>query len=186
MTTWSRLAMVRSSSRISAIFASTAFSPSPLSAPGPRRAAAFSSWMRSLIAPCSSSVNPLNFLLILVGLLADFCVPFVAGFMEFYSSSALNYSSRVHSLRFNQLRWALVVGNRGDDQQVQGQVVAGSPLRSWGDLVLLPFDLHSYLGESGVLADYAGSVEFCRGRYEGMEVSGVPFQCYGFCQDLEA
>src|SRR5437899_12984795 len=40
MMAWSRLAMVRSGSRISAIFASTAFSPSPLPA--------FISWTRSL------------------------------------------------------------------------------------------------------------------------------------------
>src|SRR5436309_10759714 len=66
MIAWSRLAMVRSGSRISAIFASTAAFPSPLSA--------LSSWMRSFIAPCSSSVNPLNFLLVAVVLLADFCL----------------------------------------------------------------------------------------------------------------
>src|SRR5947199_10238273 len=102
MIAWSRLAMVRSGSGISAIFASTALSPSALSP--------LSSWMRSLIAPCSSSVNPLNFLLVAVVLLADFCVPFCAGFMKFYSSSEINYFSRVHPLRFNQLRRALVVG----------------------------------------------------------------------------
>src|SRR2546427_2041814 len=64
MIVWSRLAMVRSGSRISAIFASTTLSPSPLPA--------FISWTRSLIAPRSSSVNPLDFLLIVVVLLADF------------------------------------------------------------------------------------------------------------------
>src|SRR5712691_4639878 len=97
--------MARSGSRIPAIFASTTCSPSALSA--------LSSWMRSFIAPCSSSVNPLNFLLIAVVLLADCCVPFSAGFMKFYSASEINYFSRVHSLRFNQRRWALVeqVGN---------------------------------------------------------------------------
>src|SRR5439155_1830217 len=99
MIAWSRLPMVRSGSRISAIFARTAPSPSPLSA--------LSSWMRSLIAPCSSSVNPLNFLLVAVVLLADFRVPFWAGFMKFYSSSEINYFSRIHPLRFNQLRRAL-------------------------------------------------------------------------------
>src|SRR5437870_839610 len=75
MIVWSRLAMVRSRSRISAIFASTALSPSPLPA--------FISWTRSLIAPRSSSVNAL---LVVVVLLADLCVPFRAGFMEFDSS----------------------------------------------------------------------------------------------------
>src|SRR5882762_3287711 len=64
MIVWSRLAMVRSGSRISAIFANTALSPSPLPA--------FISWTRSLIAPRSPSVNPLDFLLIAVVLLADF------------------------------------------------------------------------------------------------------------------
>src|SRR5437879_4350218 len=86
MIAWSRLPMVRSGSRISAIFASTAPSPSALSA--------LSSWMRSFIAPCSSSVNPLNFLPVAVVLLADFCVPFCAGFMKFYSFSEINYFSR--------------------------------------------------------------------------------------------
>src|SRR3972149_78445 len=82
MTAGSRLAMARSGPGISAIFASTALSPS---AP---RAAAFSSWARSFIAARSSSVKPLDFLLIavvllaacfaafLVVLLADFCVCF--------------------------------------------------------------------------------------------------------------
>src|SRR5256885_6954220 len=41
MTAWSRSPMARSASGISAIFASTALSPSALSARGPRRAAAF-------------------------------------------------------------------------------------------------------------------------------------------------
>src|SRR2546425_8932468 len=91
MIAWSRLLIVRSGSGISAIFASTALSPSALSAPGPRLAAAFSSWMRSFIAPRSSSVNPVNFLLVAAVLLADFCVPFCAGFMKFYSSSELKY-----------------------------------------------------------------------------------------------
>src|SRR6266536_3221615 len=81
MIAWSRLPMVRSGSRISAIFASTALSPSALSARGPRRVAAFSSWTRSFIAPRSSSVNPLNVLPIATVLLADFCVAFVPGFL---------------------------------------------------------------------------------------------------------
>src|SRR5213596_2821527 len=90
---WSRLAMVRSGSRISAIFASTAVSPSPLPA--------FVSWTRSLIALRSSSVNALRAAVVL---LADFCVPFCTEFMEFDSISELNYFSRVQLLRFNQLR----------------------------------------------------------------------------------
>src|SRR3989441_9124183 len=57
---WSRLAMARSGSRISAIFASTALSPSALSARGPR-ASDVHSWTRSFIAARSSSVNPFNF-----------------------------------------------------------------------------------------------------------------------------
>src|SRR5438094_1444049 len=85
----SRLAMLRSGSRISAIFASTAVSPSPVPA--------FISWTRSLIAPRSSSVNALR---VAVVLLADFCMPFCAEFMEVRSSSELNYSSQVQSLRF--------------------------------------------------------------------------------------
>src|SRR5919201_5986096 len=79
---WSRLAMARSGPCISAIFASTALSPSALPARGPRRASAFSSWARSFIAARSSSVNPLDFLSIAVVLLADFCVPFLAGFLS--------------------------------------------------------------------------------------------------------
>src|SRR5437870_30443 len=76
MIAWSRLPMARSGSRISAIFASTALSPSALSACGPRPADVFSSWTRSFIAARSSSMNPVNFLLIAVVLLADFCVSF--------------------------------------------------------------------------------------------------------------
>jgi hypothetical protein len=81
MMAWSRSAMARSGSGISAIFASTALSPSALSACGPRRAAAFSSWARSFIAPRSSSVNPSTFLSVAVVLLADFCVSFIAGLL---------------------------------------------------------------------------------------------------------
>src|SRR5712691_7499256 len=44
MRAWSRLAMARSGSRISAIFASTALSPSALSARDPRPADVLSSW----------------------------------------------------------------------------------------------------------------------------------------------
>src|SRR5207253_7633659 len=77
MIAWSRLAMARSGSRISAIFASTALSPSALSAREPRSADLFSSWTCSFIAARSSSVNPLNFLVVAVALLADFCVSFV-------------------------------------------------------------------------------------------------------------
>jgi len=77
--------MARSGSGISAIFASTALSPSALSPRGPRRASAFSSWMRSFIATGSSSVNPLDFWPIAVVLTADFCVSFF-GLMETSSS----------------------------------------------------------------------------------------------------
>src|SRR2546421_10623258 len=76
MIAWSRLAMARSGSRISAILASTAPSPSALSARGPRSADAFRSWRYSFIAARSSSVNPVNFLLFAVVLLTDFCVSF--------------------------------------------------------------------------------------------------------------
>src|SRR3989304_337947 len=58
---WSRLPMARSGSGISAIFASTALSPSALSARGPRRADGCRSWARSFIAARSSFVNPLDF-----------------------------------------------------------------------------------------------------------------------------
>src|SRR5205085_8800938 len=51
MIAWSRSPRARSGAGLSPIFASTALSPSALSA--------FSSWTRSLIAPRSSSVNPL-------------------------------------------------------------------------------------------------------------------------------
>src|SRR5712664_2286645 len=90
MIVWSRLAMVRSGSRISAIFASTALSPSPLPA--------FISWTRSLIAPRSSSVNALP---VGVMLLADCFVPCCAGFMEFFSSSGLKYFSWFRFLAFH-------------------------------------------------------------------------------------
>jgi hypothetical protein len=66
--------MVRSGSTISAIFASTASSPSAFFP----RAAAFSSWARSFIAPRSSSVNPSNFWPVVAVLSPDFCLSFIA------------------------------------------------------------------------------------------------------------
>src|SRR5438105_2230538 len=80
MMAWSRSAMARSRSGISAIFASTSLSPSALPARGLRREAAFSSWARSLIAARSSSVNPVDALAVV--LLADCCVAFFAGFLS--------------------------------------------------------------------------------------------------------
>jgi hypothetical protein len=77
MTAWSRPAMARSGSGISAIFASTSLSPSGLPARGTRRAAAFSSRARSFIAARSSSVNP-SYVLSLV---AGFCVSFIERFL---------------------------------------------------------------------------------------------------------
>src|SRR5262249_46303624 len=71
MIAWSRLAMPRSGSGISAIFASTSLSPSAWSARGPRRVSFFSSWTRSFIAARSSSVNPLDFLWVAVVFFAD-------------------------------------------------------------------------------------------------------------------
>src|SRR5438874_1076726 len=66
MIAWSRLAMARSGSAISAILASTSLSPSARSARAPRRASAFHSWTCSFIAACSSSVNPLDSLWVAV------------------------------------------------------------------------------------------------------------------------
>src|SRR5215211_227670 len=79
MVAWSRSAMARSASGISAILASTSCSPSALAAPRPRRPFAFSSRARSFIAPRSSSVNPSNVLPVAVLPLADFCVSVTAG-----------------------------------------------------------------------------------------------------------
>src|SRR5258706_2433661 len=75
MIAWSRLAMERPRSFIAAIAASTALSPSAFSLFA--RASAFSSWARAFIAARSSSVNPLDFLLIALVLLAAFCLPFI-------------------------------------------------------------------------------------------------------------
>jgi serine/threonine protein kinase len=83
MIAWSHSPMARSGCDSVAIVASTALSPSALSARLPRRASAFSSWSRSLIATRSSSVNPLDFFPVAVVLLGDFCVPFFAGFIVF-------------------------------------------------------------------------------------------------------
>src|SRR2546422_10516280 len=80
MMAWSRSPTARSGAGIAAIFASTALSSSALPARGPRRAAAFSSSPRSLTPPRSASVNPLNALPVV--LLADFFVPFFAGFLS--------------------------------------------------------------------------------------------------------
>src|SRR5215467_6180410 len=76
MTAWSRSPMARSGFGISAIFASTALSPSASSARGPRRASTFISWTRFFIASRSSSVNPSYLFLFAVVLFADFCLSF--------------------------------------------------------------------------------------------------------------
>src|SRR5881296_2706966 len=77
----SRSAMARSGFAMAAMLASTAPSPPALSDRGPRPSDVFISWTYSFIAARSSSVNPLNFLLTAVVLLADFCVSFF-GLME--------------------------------------------------------------------------------------------------------
>src|SRR5579863_5355575 len=79
MIAWSRSPMTRSGAGIVAIFASTTLSPSALSARGPRRAAAFSSWARSLIAARSSSVNPW---MLLAGFFATFFVGFLSAIVS--------------------------------------------------------------------------------------------------------
>jgi hypothetical protein len=80
--------MARSGCGSAAIFASTALSPSALSV-RPRRASAFNSWRRSLIATRSSPVNPLVFFPVAVVLLGDFCVPFFTGFIGAFLSGSL-------------------------------------------------------------------------------------------------
>src|SRR5262249_34413667 len=72
ITAWTRSAIARSGSRISAIFASTSLSPSALP-----RAAAFSSRLRSFIAARSSSVKRWDALLVVLVF-----VPFFAGFLS--------------------------------------------------------------------------------------------------------
>jgi len=72
MIAWSRSAMARSGSGISAILARTSLSPPFLSARRPRRASACNSWARSFIAARSSSLNPSGLLLTAVVLLVDF------------------------------------------------------------------------------------------------------------------
>ena len=79
-----RLAMVRSGSGKVAIFASTAPSPS---------VSTFDYLLtRSLIADFSSSVNPLDFLLVALVFFWDPGEPFWSGFMQYYSSSELDIS----------------------------------------------------------------------------------------------
>src|SRR5437879_10165637 len=73
---WSRLAMARSGSCISAIFASRSLSPSAL------RVAIFCSWTRSIIAAFSSSVNPSYLFLVAVVVLANFVARFFADFLS--------------------------------------------------------------------------------------------------------
>src|SRR5207302_5141485 len=75
MTAWSRLAMARSGSGISPIFASRSLSPSAL------RAATFCSSTRSFIAARSSSENPSYLFFFAVVLVADFCLAFIGGFL---------------------------------------------------------------------------------------------------------
>jgi hypothetical protein len=76
MTAWSRSAMARSASGISAIFASTTLSPSAF---GPGRAVDLSSFARSFIAARSSSVNRSGVVPFAVVLVSGFCESFMAG-----------------------------------------------------------------------------------------------------------
>src|SRR4029453_6090053 len=79
MIAWSPSARAAAGAGISAILASTAPPPSALPTRGPRRASAFSSLVRSFIAPRSSSVSPSNVLPVAAVLSADFCVLFIGG-----------------------------------------------------------------------------------------------------------
>src|ERR671918_1635567 len=102
MIAWSRLAMVRSGSGISAIFASSSFSP----------ASAFSSRARSFMAARSSAVKPLDFLVAVV-LVADFRAGFFpVGFFALIvpSSAALPCSTRPARTRHDARRRLLRVG----------------------------------------------------------------------------
>src|SRR3712207_3387233 len=85
---WSRSAMARSGPCISAIFASTALSPSALFFSP--RASAFCSLARSLIAARSSSVNPLDFFALIV--------PSFAGSPMSYSVRQEKVYSRLRTL----------------------------------------------------------------------------------------
>src|SRR5262245_63276651 len=92
---WSRLAMARSGSAISAIFASTLFSPSALP---PRRDSALRSLSTSWSAARSSAVSPFDFLLMEVGPLADFFV-FFFGLIEISSRRSCKLLVRFQSAR---------------------------------------------------------------------------------------
>src|SRR5215218_4692830 len=94
MIAWSRSAMARSGSGISAIFASTALSPPAFSARGPRRASDFSSWARSFIAARSSSVNALDFFALIVPSCAGSPMSYSVQQEEVYSRP-LTLTSRV-------------------------------------------------------------------------------------------
>src|SRR5579872_4833400 len=98
MIAWSRSPRARSAADISAILSSTALSPFTLSA--------FSSWTRCLIAPRSSSVNPL---LAFAG--------FFVAFEEMLSSVDMRWSP---FCRVNQL---LPASERGNLDQIAAGVV---------------------------------------------------------------
>ena len=70
--------MARSGCGSAAIFASTTLSPSAWGVRRPPGASVFNSWIRSLIATRSSSVNPVGSFPVPVEL---FCVPFFVGFI---------------------------------------------------------------------------------------------------------
>jgi hypothetical protein len=93
MIAWSRSAMARSGCGSAAIFASTALSPSAWAARRSRRASAFNSWRRSLIATRSSSVNPARSCPVVVVLLGNLRVPFFAGFI------VLSFATRLSTPR---------------------------------------------------------------------------------------
>jgi hypothetical protein len=164
MMAWSRSAMARSGSDIAAIFASTAPSSSALSA--------FSSWMRSFIAARSSSVNPLDLLLVAVVLLAGRGLPLQPSTIVSYGSTDDIFQSalidsvtlveidrsplvafkagveelvriwKACALNKGQFYFVLERGGHGDDSIVR-------PTR-----MALPFQFLDYLGV-GIMDDFA-------------------------------
>jgi hypothetical protein len=112
---------IRFRSGISAIVASTALSPSALPARGPRRASAFSSWARSFIAARSSSVNPLDVLLVAVVLLADFCVPCFAGFRSAIAKHLLSTAQRSPWMRIRCRRTHSLASDVVTDLEAEGR-----------------------------------------------------------------
>src|SRR5262245_53794080 len=103
----------------------TSLSPSAAFACGPRRASAFSSWMRSFIAARSSSESPLDILSVVRMLLAGFRVVFTLGLLHAAPEEVRERPEHGGARRPAPRLRAIAHREVGDERRAQGDGEAG-------------------------------------------------------------